>query len=173
MAVDANPATAIESLYDSDQSDLPFAHVQTKIATTNDAELAELIEADGRLRLIRNRSVTLERYMDAVPQLPTRPIVLDAAIDVTLRAMSGSARISPKVVEQLAARFPAMAQAIREAAAAEYSHMVNHGSEASDESTAIQASAARFRTAACGRAASLRPAEASWPGGVWAGVSRP
>jgi serine/threonine protein kinase len=51
----------------------------------SDEDLAALIEADGRWRLNHGREVSLRRYLDAVPDLRSKPDSLDAAVDVTLR----------------------------------------------------------------------------------------
>ena len=53
-------------------------------------ELAILVELDGRLRLRSRLDVTLDRYMELTADLRTKPIILDAAIDVTLRSLSRS-----------------------------------------------------------------------------------
>lgn len=78
--------------------------------------LADLIEADGRQRLERGLAVSLERYMGAVAGLEEMPAALDAAIDMALRSMSGSSRPHGAAVDALAARFPRLERAIREAA---------------------------------------------------------
>lgn len=78
--------------------------------------LADLIEADGRQRLERGLGVSLERYMGAVAGLEGMPAALDAAIDMTLRSMSGSSRPEGAAVDALAAKYPRLERAIREAA---------------------------------------------------------
>lgn len=97
---------------DPDLSDL-LQHTDT----ANDAELAELIEQDGRHRLARGLPITLERYFNAVPDLMQRSDSLDAAIDVTLRSMSRSGRVDENSVETLVQSYPELEVAIREAAA--------------------------------------------------------
>jgi serine/threonine protein kinase len=82
----------------------------------DDAALADWIEAEGRDRIRRGLPVTLERYLCAFPDLLTRPISLDAAIDVALRSLSGSARISPTAVDELRRTHPEFDRQIREAA---------------------------------------------------------
>lgn len=85
-------------------------------AAANDEILAEVIDADGRLRLQQGLDVKLERYLGTIPDLEDRPDALDAALEAALRSMSGSSRISPKAVEALNQQFPRLASAIREAA---------------------------------------------------------
>lgn len=86
-----------------------------------DDALAEIIEADGRHRIRLNLPVTLDRYLDAIDDLPQRRDPLDAAIDVTLRAMSrtrrGPARTDPQAVRDLIEQYPEFQQIIIDAAA--------------------------------------------------------
>lgn len=82
----------------------------------DDEALAELIELDGRMRIARGLPVSLQRYLDCLPDLESRPVALDTAIDVTLRSISGTSRLEPDAVESLAEQFPALAGPIREAA---------------------------------------------------------
>ncbi len=107
----------IQQLYDKVRGDVDFAAVLQASDSRDDAVLAELIEADGRLRIARGRSVTLTRYLTAIPDLRDRPDSLDAAIDVTLRAMSGGSCVSDEATQQLVEQFPDLEEAIREAAA--------------------------------------------------------
>jgi len=85
--------------------------------TGSDEELAELIRSDGRRRLEAGEYLELREYLTAMPDLPNRPLALDAAIDVTLRSLSGASRPTPEAVETLADNYPGLAAAIREAAA--------------------------------------------------------
>ncbi len=113
------PAVAdLERLYDRDGEDVAFSFFLARLSNPPDEEqLAELIELDGRKRLLRGLEVDLDRYLAAVPDLAERPDALDAAIEVTLRRLARSARVDREAVESLSRRFPALAGAISEAAA--------------------------------------------------------
>jgi len=107
----------LESLYDHRGEDVIFASFLSGLATPlDDEQLAELIELDGRKRLLRGLEVTLERYLSAVPGLRQRPDALDAAIEVSLRALSRSSRVDGNAVEKLVRSYPELAEPIREAA---------------------------------------------------------
>ena len=107
----------VRRLYDSAGIDVDFASVIASADVGDDMVLAELIEADGRLRLLRNRPVDLARYLSAIPDLARRADPLDAAIDVSLRQLSGGARTRPDAVERMIAEYPELEQPILEAAA--------------------------------------------------------
>jgi len=78
-------------------------------------ELAELIDADGRLRLDRGLPVTLSRYLDAIPDLASMPVALDAAIEFTLRSIGGDRTPPVAAVASLIAEYPMFERAIRAA----------------------------------------------------------
>ena len=83
----------LQQLYgpDDDRPDPPdpgFDELMSRVRAEDDAALAELIEADGRLRIRLRRDVGLDRYLRAVPDLGDRPDALDAAIDMVLRWMT-------------------------------------------------------------------------------------
>ncbi len=78
-------------------------------------ELAELIDADGRLRIDRGLPVTLSRYLDAVPDLASMPVALDAAIEFTLRSIGGDGTPPVAAVASLIAEYPTFERAIRAA----------------------------------------------------------
>jgi hypothetical protein len=85
----------------------------------DDAELAELIEIDGRSRLEQGLECDLSRYRSAVPDLASRPISLDAAIDVSLRSLArrdGEHVPQVRHVDRLVADCPELAAPIRLAA---------------------------------------------------------
>lgn len=94
-----------------------FAELMSRHGLLDDSELAELIEHDGRMRLARNLPTTLERYLDAVPDLPQRRDALDAAIDVNLRWLAGGSRTDRAAVEHMVQQHPHLEAAIRDAAA--------------------------------------------------------
>jgi serine/threonine protein kinase len=106
----------VERIYLTSDGDLGFGAVLGACRPNGDDSLAELIEADGRLRLRKGKPVDLDRYLAEVPHLAEHPDALDAAIDVALRGLSGSARITRDAVESLVMRYPALADTIRETA---------------------------------------------------------
>jgi hypothetical protein len=108
-----HPAPSVCLTPDADDG---FDRVLGSASAPTEERLAELIEADGRARLRRGRPVTLARYLAAVPDLFSRPDALDAAIDVALRSLSGSARITPQAIDALVQEHPGLEHAIREAA---------------------------------------------------------
>ena len=83
----------------------------------DDATLAELIEIDGRFRISRGEAIELQMYLDAKPDLPTRPIALDAAIDMTLRSLSSGSTPTDEAAQTLLSNYPALSKAILDAAA--------------------------------------------------------
>src|SRR6185503_14154627 len=113
---DTPMACDVERIYASAQDDPAFVAVLTALPPDGQQTLAELIEADGRLRLRKGRPVDLDRYLLAVPQLDRDLDALDAAIDIALRGMSGSSRITPEAVDRLSIQHPSLANAIHEAA---------------------------------------------------------
>ncbi len=85
----------------------------------DDAELADLIEQDGRWRLENDLPCDLARYRSAVPDLSTRPVSLDAAIDVSLRSLArrdGCPAPMERHAECLLRSYPDLAGPIRLAA---------------------------------------------------------
>lgn len=107
----------IERIYDSASGEVTFLSLVSQGDGRDDETLAELIEADGRLRMARGKPVDLTRYLAALPDLYERPLSLDAAVDVALRALSGGANATPAAVERLVADHPQAETVIREAAA--------------------------------------------------------
>ena len=85
IAHDFSLIADLQTLYRDEASEPTFVQILHHITIDDDAKLADLIEADGRLRIRLAKSVNLERYIDAVPDLPTRPDALDAAIDMSMR----------------------------------------------------------------------------------------
>lgn len=109
-------AERVEALYRNSQRDPDLSIVLNSIDASEDDDLAELIEADGRLRINLARPVDLRRYLDGVPGLKRRVVALDAAIDVTLRARSGGSRPSATAVQSLVEDYPHLRDAIGDAA---------------------------------------------------------
>jgi hypothetical protein len=100
--------------------DVSFERVLESIpgAETDDDALADVIDADGRARLDRSLDVTLERYLESIPELTAMPVALDAAIEFALRDMArqraaaGAAMNGSQAVESLVRRFPSLRGAI-------------------------------------------------------------
>lgn len=97
--------------------DPDFAEILRHFQIEGDDRLADLIDADGRLRLRLKKPVPLERYLTAIPDLPSRSEPLDAAIDMALRALARTGRADEHAIDELVAEFPEIGAAIREAAA--------------------------------------------------------
>jgi len=110
-------ASELTVLYDGGRDDPDFADIRRRFDIDSDAQLADLIEADGRLRLRLNKPVTLQRYLGAVPDLPRRSEPLDAAIDMALRSLARSSHVDEKSIDRLVTAHPQFEPAIREAAA--------------------------------------------------------
>ncbi|UCD74919.1 MAG: serine/threonine protein kinase [Phycisphaerales bacterium] len=109
-------AVELEQFYDRSPDDPDFAIIIDRFRIEDDAGVADLIEADGRLRLRSHLPVTLERYRRAIPDLARRSDPLDAAIDIALRAVARSSHTDEASVERLIAEHPDLKVAIRETA---------------------------------------------------------
>ncbi len=96
--------------------DVDFAAFISRYGPFDDDQLAELIEHDGRLRIARQQVTTLDRYVQAVPDLQQRRDPLDAAIDVTLRWMAGGPDVDEASVSALVEKYPNLEEEIRDAA---------------------------------------------------------
>lgn len=107
----------LQNLYRRGIDDPEFDRIVSRFRVEEDAELADLIEADGRLRLRLAKPVSLDRYLSAIPDLPTRPEPLDAAIDMSLRALAETGNADADVTATLISLYPNLEIAIREAAA--------------------------------------------------------
>ncbi|MFG0284329.1 MAG: serine/threonine-protein kinase, partial [Phycisphaerales bacterium JB039] len=107
-------ASRVRDLYE-DGHDPAFGLVVDILQPVSEVELAEAIEADGRLRLALGRSVDLDRYL-AAEQLEAKPVALDAAIEVALRAASRASAPDQRDVDYLVSRYPKLQRPIREAA---------------------------------------------------------
>ena len=96
-----------------------FRPVLLSPAPQQDAELADLIEQDGRDRLERGLTCGLDRYYSVVPDLIAKPISLDAAIDISLRSIAiadGCTSPQEKHAECLLRSYPELSGPIRLAA---------------------------------------------------------
>lgn len=116
----ANPLRVredLEALYERSHDDPDFAQIVKDWCVVTDEQLANLIEADGRLRVRLKRETTFDRYLTAVPDLPVRMEPLDAAIDMALRCVTRKGHGSPDAVEKLVSAHPQLELVIRDAAA--------------------------------------------------------
>jgi len=112
-----HPVARLERLYAERQDDIPFDDVLREVGEEcDDVRLAEVIEADGRRRILRGFEVSLDRYLESVHDLRERTEPLDAAVEMTLRSLSGSSRVSPSAVDVMVRAHPDLAQVIHEAA---------------------------------------------------------
>ena len=110
-------AEELDALYHETDGDTEFEFVLSRTRVTTDRELADLIEADGRLRIRLRRPVTLDRYLSVVPDLPGRHEPLDAAIDMALRDLARTGRADDAAINELIERHPTFSMHIRDAAA--------------------------------------------------------
>jgi hypothetical protein len=78
----------------------------------DDDALADLVDADGRLRLEQGLKISLDRYLSMIPRLRARRCALDTAIDMTLRSMSGESRPTTDALLELASEYPELSEAI-------------------------------------------------------------
>jgi hypothetical protein len=107
----------LTSWYESESSDPAFRDLLGRFPVGDEAALAELIEADGRLRMRWRRPVLLSRYLDAVADLAGKPEALDAAIDMALRSQVRDGRSEQDAVAALVEVHPDLASTIHDAAA--------------------------------------------------------
>jgi serine/threonine protein kinase len=96
------------SMNDSELSNfLSVNRVQT------DDDLADAIDIDARSRDADNTTVDLHRYMTAIPRLQDRPVVLDTALEATLRSMRNAGIDQVQAVAILVEDYPRLATPIR------------------------------------------------------------
>jgi tRNA A-37 threonylcarbamoyl transferase component Bud32 len=108
---------ALRALYEQPGGDVDFAQfVAGHDRLADDRLLADLIEAEGRIRMAGGLAVKLDRYLEAVPDLAQRITPLDAAIDVALRSAQ-QVGVPPEIaVDRLIAAHPGLDRQIRDAA---------------------------------------------------------
>jgi hypothetical protein len=109
-------ASRVEGIYNRAPGDPDFQYILEAFDFESDADLAELIEVDGRARLAMGRRVELQRYLSSIPGLHSYEMALDAAIDVALRQLSGGSRPTHTAVQLLCELHPHLAAAIEDAA---------------------------------------------------------
>lgn len=111
-----NPAIrALRLSYQRKGGEPNLAEILARFSGIDDRQLAEFIETDARIRLAAGRAVELDRYLNAIPDLPSRPLPLDVAIDYALRWLSPGGAPAAEVAEELIARYPHLEDPIREA----------------------------------------------------------
>jgi hypothetical protein len=116
VSLDVSFERALERQYAQAPADLSFADVMAAYPVGSEDDLADLIELDGRQRIALGRPVELRRYLQAVADLNSSTVALDAAIDVTLRSMSQGRRPDTDAVRTLILNYPQFERAIRDAA---------------------------------------------------------
>lgn len=84
---------------------------------SSDDDLADAIRAEGDRAAREGRPLLLCDYLDRIPGLPRRAVVLDAAIDAVLTSMSAGVGAADHAVRSLCESHPDLSDAIREAAA--------------------------------------------------------
>jgi hypothetical protein len=97
-------------------------------SSMNDERLAMLIRERGRARLATGGEVDLGELLRAIPGLEDRRAPLDAAIDMALRSRSGGSKPDPDAVADLVGRWPALEEAIQDAAVLGQALWTTHGS---------------------------------------------
>ncbi|MCZ6835324.1 MAG: serine/threonine-protein kinase [Planctomycetota bacterium] len=99
------------------EGDLEFDVILERSSLQDDSDLADLIEADGRLRLHQKKPVSLQRYLQSLDDLIHRIEPLDAAIDMALRDLTRQGMADDLAVQRLSGLHPELEGAIRESAA--------------------------------------------------------
>lgn len=109
----ANDAmNALRRVHAERSGDVDLAHFFSRFRDLDDDEIADLIELDARERLRAGLTVDLPRYMKAIPDLASRRVALDAAIEFALRSLSGSRHTKVEAVEALCGMYPDLVPAI-------------------------------------------------------------
>jgi len=83
----------------------------------DDQELAITIRRCGRSLLKSGAHIDFREYLEAIPNLESHRLSLDAAIDVSLRSTSNGSNIADSAVAELIGRYPRLESTIRDAAA--------------------------------------------------------
>lgn len=92
--------------------DAAFPIVATRHPWSDAEALADLIDADGRVRIELELEVSIGRYVRAVPEMAGWPVPLDAAIEFTLRSAVARGIGEADAATRLKARYPQFASAI-------------------------------------------------------------
>jgi hypothetical protein len=116
LANHRNRLTAPGSLPEP-SADAPFETVMIALGpNASDEVLAAAIDADARTRLSRGQGVDFGAYLRAIPDLPSMPISLDAAIEFSIRAFTLKGMTASNAADALARLYPQHSAAIRTAA---------------------------------------------------------
>lgn len=97
----------------SSMNDTELANFLSVHGVRSDDDLADAIDIDGRSRDQENTTVDLHRYMTAIPELQERPVVLDTALEATLRSMRRAGIDQVQAVAILVEDYPRLAAPIR------------------------------------------------------------
>jgi hypothetical protein len=82
-----DPEQWVSEFYnDVSDTDADFGDIVRRVGDVEPGELADVIEADGFLRMKSGRPVELSRYLEGVSDLVRLEVALDAAIEVCCRA---------------------------------------------------------------------------------------
>lgn len=79
----------------------------------SDDDLSDAIDIDSRARDADRATVELHRYMASVPGISGRPVVLDTALEATLRSMRAAGIEATNAVAMLEEDYPSLAPSIR------------------------------------------------------------
>ncbi len=107
-------AGIVGSLYIA-EPDPPMRRVIDAVGASSDHDLADVIEADARIRLERHLPATLNRYLAAIPNLTGLRIALDAAIEFAIRSAVSQGASEGDAVRSLTAAHPSLREAIETA----------------------------------------------------------
>lgn len=97
----------------SSMNDSELANFLSVNRVDTDDDLADAIDIDARARDADNTTVDLHRYMTAIPRLQDRPVVLDTALEATLRSMRNAGIDQVQAVAILVEDYPRLATPIR------------------------------------------------------------
>lgn len=82
-------------------------------AGCDDYTLSLVVRADAASRTRARQSFTLGHYLEALPDLPDRVAVIDAAVECCLRSAAADAQPSEEAAELLCRQYPSLTLAIR------------------------------------------------------------
>ncbi len=94
---------------------MSFSALCEAVSPRDDDELADLVDRYGRDRIERDLPLDLQMFLDSIHNLAGRRVVLDAAIDMVLRSLSGAELLSMDAVETLQFNYPHLRAAILDA----------------------------------------------------------
>src|ERR1043165_3441531 len=107
-----DPDQWVSAVYNSSgDSDAEFGDIVRSMGDIEPNELADVIEADGFLRVKSGKDVELSRYLDGIPNLAQCAVAMDAAIEVCCRAAAMGGDSEPAA--GLIRRYPELEPQIR------------------------------------------------------------